>query len=801
LKRKREREGESIIMTTTTTTSSSGSAQQQPPPRSDVVKAQLQSLDDTDLYATKWKEAKERYYHQASTQHSFLTAGSQQPLPLKKATFKWGGRGQGGRGTARRTFQIRDVVVKDTVRLEYVGSSSASALVSSSPDVPPPSSGRLLLEGATLKLLSGHVYSLVGRNGTGKSTLLKRLQAGNVPGVPPWIRTLYVGQDEEESGMTDVSDPFVEAKDQMSDGNDVLVTPISFLERRLQSYKLDTSGSIQQSIDELEHQMEQLDVEQEAEKFEQLSEQLSALDDQLQQEDNDDGKETSDSEAKVDHVDSRVVEALDFMGVPEELRKWPVRALSPGIRQKVCLASALICPCDLLLLDEPSKELDVPGLHQLRTLVHQVSQQRSTTVLLVSHDLDLVNDVATDVVLLSHQQLQYVPGNYDDYLAYKRQVEIRDLRQVLATEKKSEHMHQTLENLKQQVTSGKGGDKKKQSKQVAAQKKKMEQRGIVASGGEATKAIKIGPGAPTATLAMEASARRGLSPSQLLELMEQRKRPPPDRSVQFVFRDPKSTWDEPLILATEVGHRYPNSDGELLRRPNKGEPQARLTPEDASSDMYVPPPPKPGYVLDSVDLCIEEGRTYCIVGESMSGKSTLLRLLAKHDLHPTEGTIQHAAGLDVGLLDAKTMDRMMAEAKAGSSITSANAISYLTQLYPTKPEKEIRGELTNFGLSPQQAATNLRFLSGGERRRLCLTAIMLNDPQVLVMDQPTSDLDAESVEALIYGLKRWKGTLVMASHDASFVRELEAQCHALVDHRLYRVEGGIDAYLNAFGAV
>jgi ATP-binding cassette, subfamily F, member 3 len=797
-------------MTTTTTESSSVMQQQQQPlqqpqqqpPRSDVVKAQLQSLDDTDLFATQWKEAKEQYYHQkaaaASSSNSFLAAGTSLQQPLKKATFKWGGRGQGGRGTARRTFQIRDVVVKDTVRLEYVGSSALVSALLASSEAPPPLSGRLLLEGATLKLLSGHVYSLVGRNGTGKSTLLKRLQAGNVPGVPPWIRTLYVGQDEEESGMTGGSDPFVEATTNPTNDDHVLVTPISFLERRLQSYKFDTSGSLQQSIDELEHQMEQLDVEQEADKFEQLSEQLSALDDQLQQDEND---EVQSDEANMDRVDSRVVEALDFMGVPEELRKWPVMALSPGIRQKVCLASALICPCDLLLLDEPSKELDVPGLNQLRTLVQQVSQQRSTTVLLVSHDLDLVNDVATDVVLLSHQQLHYVPGNYDDYLAYKRQVEIRDLRQVLATEKKSEHMHQTLENLKQQVTSKKGGDKKKQSKQVSAQKKKMEQRGIVASGGEATKAIKIGPGAPTATLAMEASARRGLSPSQLLELMEQRKRPPPDRSVQFLFRDTKSTWDEPLILATEVGHRYPNSDGELLRRPNTGEPPARLTPEDASSDMYVPPPPKPGYVLDSVDLCIEEGRTYCIVGESMSGKSTLLRLLAKHDLHPTEGTIQHAGGLDVGLLDARTMDRMMVEAKAGSSITNATAISYLSQLYPTKPEKEIRGELTNFGLSPQQAATNLRFLSGGERRRLCLTAIMLNDPQVLVLDQPTSDLDAESVEALIYGLKRWKGTLVMASHDASFVRELEAQCYALVDHRLYRVEGGIDAYLNAFGGV
>lgn len=120
--------------------------------------------------------------------------------------------------------------------------------------------------------------------------------------------------------------------------------------------------------------------------------------------------------------------------------------------------------------------------------------------------------------------------------------------------------------------------------------------------------------------------------------------------------------------------------------------------------------------------------------------------------------------------------------------------------FPEKTEKDIRGELTAFGLSPKQASTNVKFLSGGERSRLCLASLMLNDPQVLIMDEPTSHLDVESVEALIYGLKKWNGTLVMVSHDANFLRSLGGNCFVIVkdEGKLRRIPDGIDSYLKTF---
>ena len=207
---------------------------------------------------------------------------------------------------------------------------------------------------------------------------------------------------------------------------------------------------------------------------------------------------------------------------------------------------------------------------------------------------------------------------------------------------------------------------------------------------------------------------------------------------------------------------------------------------------------KEGYLFDCVDLCINEGCTYCVLGANACGKSALLRILAKKE-EPREGSVNHAANLQVGYFDQSAMDELLEDARCISDVTTA--LSYLAARFPAKTEQELRAELTNFGLSPQQATTNVRFLSGGERCRLCLAALMLSNPNVLCLDNPTSNLDVESVEALIYGLQRWEGgTVILVSHDTNLVRSLEAECAVLIEHegKLRRIEGDIDDYLRTF---
>lgn len=207
---------------------------------------------------------------------------------------------------------------------------------------------------------------------------------------------------------------------------------------------------------------------------------------------------------------------------------------------------------------------------------------------------------------------------------------------------------------------------------------------------------------------------------------------------------------------------------------------------------------KEGYLFDCVDLSVDEGSTVCILGANGSGKSTLLRLLAQRE-SPLEGKIHHAQGVTIGYFDQHEADALVQNTLVESRGV-VTPLSLLMKRFPKKTEQDIRGELTSFGLDPKQAATNIRFLSGGERSRLCLANLMLSDPDILIMDEPTSHLDVESVEALIYGLKQWNGTTVMVSHDANFIRSLEGQCYVIMpeEGKLRSVRGGIDFYLSSF---
>ena len=647
---------------------------------STVVQSQLTSLDDTDSYSTAWTEALER-------------------ASEKGTTVKWGGRGQGGRGTSRRTFQPKDIVV-DNVRLEYVGSEQGGS--------------RVLMENATLKLLSGGVYALVGRNGVGKSSLLKRIHAGKIPGFPPHVSTLYIPQEM-----------FLDAEAKTS--------PLEFVLERHKAYAKQSSAAVHRTIEDLEAAIDKLDMsaEEDQARMEDLMEEISALEDRV----NHVGKD----------VQKQAEHALEFMGVAEALWDVPITSLPAGLQKKVALSVALFCSSELLLLDEPTNHLDIHGLLQIRRLV-ALCQSRQTTLLLVSHDVDLINDVATDVIDLKQQTLVYYPGNYIDYTVYRRQNDLHQLRQAVALDKKRGAMMQTLENMKKQPTPRRGGAKKK-SKQIESQKKKIERQGLDKDKhGHRWTQQKAGTGMKTGSInAIDASTRRGLTVQQLLEMTEKYICPPPDKAVQFVFRQPRSQWGEALILAYGVGHGY--------NVPAKDESHLQV---DIAAAPIVK---KDGYLFDCVDLCIEEGGTYCILGESSSGKSTLLRLLARTE-QPLEGSIKHATNLDVALIDSYLVDSMI---ETGLTDGTVDALSFLMQRFPKKAEKDIRGELTAFGLSPKQAVTNLRYLSGGERCRLYLTSIMLGDPQVLILDEITSNLDVESVEALICGLRMWKGTIVMVS--------------------------------------
>jgi ATP-binding cassette subfamily F protein 3 len=712
-----------------------------------VVQAQLTSLDDTDCYASVWAEVLEKATAAAAAQDNQLGV-----------TATWGGRGKGGRGLSRRTIQPKDVVVED-IRLAYLGTSSSG----------------VCLECATLKLLSGHVYALIGRNGCGKSTLLRRINASKIPGLSPHLSTLYIPQEVvlESDEVTPLETVLTYHKTFVKNSTTAVESKIVQLEEELDALQLgDAAGDAGGGGDN--------DAEDQQVEVERICEEISALEEQME-----DGR-------NLQVVQQQAKDALRFFGIGDPWIDRPCRILSRGQLKKVVLAAALFCRTDLLLLDEPN-HLDVYGLLQLRRLIG-LCQERLTTVLLISHDVDLINDVATDVISFSNQQLYYYPGNFDDFSVLRQQQGLHELRQHVSLEKKRGQMLNTLENLKKQATSKRGGGQKK-ARAIESHKKKLERQGIDKDDkGHRWTAQKSGTGIQKGSInAIDATTRRGLSPAQLLKQAEGSVKPPPDKAVQFVFRNTTCTWGEPLITSLDVGHGYQvvATHGTIT---HQDEPIVVEKPNAGSTSDQLMIVKKKGFLFDCVDLCVEEKSKVCILGENSCGKSTLLRILAKKEL-PLEGTVYHASGLSIGYFDQQIIDGMMED------LGDTTALSYLVKEFPKKTEQDLRGELTSFGLNPTQASTCVKFLSGGERSRLALVRLMLDNPPVLFLDDPTSNLDVESVEAMIHGLSRWNGTLVFVSHDANFIRSLQdVKCFVIVQEegKLRRIQGGIDAYLKAF---
>ena len=126
---------------------------------------------------------------------------------------------------------------------------------------------------------------------------------------------------------------------------------------------------------------------------------------------------------------------------------------------------------------EPTNHLDMQGIIQLRGLIQTISQ-RKTTIVLISHDVDLINHVATDVIHFSNQSLNYYRGNYIDFQIQKQQQGLHKTRQQQTLDKQRVAMMKTIDNLQKKSSGGSRESKKKVSRAVNNRKKKLERHGI-----------------------------------------------------------------------------------------------------------------------------------------------------------------------------------------------------------------------------------------------------------------------------------------------------------------------------------
>jgi ATP-binding cassette subfamily F protein uup len=194
-------------------------------------------------------------------------------------------------------------------------------------------------------------------------------------------------------------------------------------------------------------------------------------------------------------------------------------------------------------------------------------------------------------------------------------------------------------------------------------------------------------------------------------------------------------------------------------------------------------------LLDDVTWRLGPGDRIGIVGVNGSGKTTLLRALAQERV-PDSGTVR------VGqTVKAAYLSQEVAELPAGLRVLEA--IQEIAQRIRVGDRDLTAGQLAEmFGFGSARQWTRVGELSGGERRRLQLLRLLMQEPNVLILDEPTNDLDIDTLTALEDLLDSFPGTIVVVSHDRYLVERVSDTVVALLgDGRITPLVGGIDEYL------
>merc|ERR1719232_875453 len=188
-------------------------------------------------------------------------------------------------------------------------------------------------------------------------------------------------------------------------------------------------------------------------------------------------------------------------------------------------------------------------------------------------------------------------------------------------------------------------------------------------------------------------------------------------------------------------------------------------------------------LFKKVDFGIDMESRIAIVGPNGVGKSTFLKLLLG-DLEPTKGECRRNLRLKVGRFDQHSGEHLTAE---------ESPTEYLMRLF-NLPVEKARKQLGSFGLQSHAHTIKMKDLSGGQKSRVALAELTLSAPDVVILDEPTNNLDIESIDALAEAIGEYEGGVIIVSHDERLIRDTECQLWVTEDQTINEIEGDFDDY-------
>ncbi|VDC07955.1 unnamed protein product [Peniophora sp. CBMAI 1063] len=611
---------------------------------------------------------------------------------------------------------------------------------------------RELLSHADLHLQANEHYVLVGRNGSGKSTLLRALADGQIPGVPSGIRILLLSQhslevagaaskdERDETVLRHVirSDKYREklladqktlsAAFESSDDAYALVRAERALvlrdlklrlaeAREVAAYRSGARGiKARKELKVLEGEVQAAETSfsrpDDELAPEEVAQATSAASDRLAAVEN--------TLAAIDSssADARATLILRGLGFKQEAIDGKFTSLSGGWRTRCLIAGALFQSSDVLLLDEPTNFLDLPAIIWLQTYIEGLSDK---TVVAVTHDRAFADAVASTLLVLREQTLTPFAGNLSTYERERHKHAKYMSRMKDAQDASAKHMQSTIErNI--QAARRTGDDKK--LKQAASRRKKLEERSGLEVSAKGTR-FKLNRDLPGFHLTNRAE----------IEI-------------------PK--FDPPVKLS-------------LPTRPPETRIAGSLVSLENVSFSYTPRV-KP--ILQEATLVVHPGERIGVVGLNGAGKSTLIRLVLgpshSDGLRPSRGSVSHDPRARIACFSQHIVEELERRGVADPTLTALREIQGRGD---GLPEQQARALLGGLGVSGRTASdVSLAALSGGQKVRVALAGLLVTPPHLLVLDEVTSHLDADTVTALARALRGYQGALLIVSHDRYFVK-------------------------------
>ncbi|KCZ52697.1 ABC-F family ATP-binding cassette domain-containing protein [Hyphomonas pacifica] len=394
-------------------------------------------------------------------------------------------------------------------------------------------------------------------------------------------------------------------------------------------------------------------------------------------------------------AEARAAEVLNGLGFTTEDLSRATKEFSGGWRMRAAIAGVLFSQPDFLLLDEPTNYLDLEGAAWLEGYIKRYPY----TVLIVSHDRELLNRCVTHTMALEHRKLSISPGGYDDWLKLRAaklaQLESQQVKQA----KERAHLQSFVDRFR----------------------------------------------------AKASKARQAQSRIKMLEKMQDISIPVADRTTPFKFPAPEDKLAPPMLEIKDADLGY-GEDAIILKKVN-----LRLDPDDRIA----------------------------IVGANGQGKTTLVKSIAER-LPLMGGQRIAPRAVRIGYFSQDQLD----ELSEGDSV-----LMHIQRIMPKgTPPAKVRAAAAAMGFPHEKVETNVEKLSGGEKVRLLLGLMSAEAPHILILDEPTSHLDIDSREALIYALNDFPGAVLLITHDVYLAEATADRLWLVKDGRASPYDGDLEDY-------